>query len=122
MRVYGRIPNPAYRNGMQWVVVETDENGFNDEVYLTAMCQMILLNYGESPFYANRGIPAQQAVLQQVAPDLAVAAIQQYFAPFFASVRISRGETPVDGVPQPTYFISVTTNQGFVLTMSVIPQ
>jgi hypothetical protein len=87
-------------------------------VYLTTLCQVLLLNLGESPFYASQGIPAQQAVSQQVPPDYYVALTQQNFAGYFASLNIQRTSPNVPG-QTPTYEVSVTTNQGIVLNASV---
>jgi hypothetical protein len=112
VRTYGRIPDG--QGGLQWVEVTTDSNGNNDLVWLTTLCQVLLLNLGESPFYAQYGIPAQQSVLQQVFPDYYVALTQQLFAPYFASLLISRTNTN-----PPTYRVNVTTHQGVKLNASV---
>ena len=101
MRTWGRV-------GTTWVEVTTDANGFNDAVMLTTLIQTLKLNLGESPFYANYGIPAQQTILQQVAPDYYVNYIQSLFAPYFASLSISKTNSN-----PPTYAIAVTTQQGF---------
>lgn len=88
MRTYGRVwdddGNPS------WHVVETDAAGFNDYVYASALCQCLQLNLGESPFWADFGLPAHQAIIQQVAPDYNVQFIATYFSRFFASLIISR--------------------------------
>lgn len=44
MRTYGRD-----KDG-KWVTVTTDENGFNDSVYLTTLVQNLKLSPQESPF------------------------------------------------------------------------
>jgi hypothetical protein len=108
VRTYG------YING-EWTEVVTDSAGYNDEVYLTTLCQVLLLNLNESPFYATAGIPAQQSVLQQTFPDYNVALTQQTFAPYFASLTIQR----VPGTVQPTYQVNVVTHQGAILTAQV---
>src|ERR1035438_1409529 len=74
LRTYGRIydqpPTPAYPNGSpRWVVVTTDPNGYNDMVFLTTLAQVFKLNLGESPKFADWGIPARASVMQQIAPD-----------------------------------------------------
>lgn len=97
-----------------WQEVTTDAQGSNDEVYLTTLCQVLLLGLNESPFYGNFGIPAQQAVLSQLPPDYYVTATQQQFAQFFASLVISRRSSN-----PPTYDISVVTHQGVRLSASV---
>jgi hypothetical protein len=112
MRVYGRTTDA---NGNKtWVVVQTDANGNNDLVYVTALCQALQLNLGESPFFATSGIPAQQSVIQQVAPDYYVTLTQQAFAPFFASLVISRQSSPT-----PTYQVAITTNLGVKINASI---
>jgi hypothetical protein len=113
MRTYGRIADGM--GGKIWVVVETDADGANDLVYVTALCQVLLLNLNESPFYATYGIPAHQSIIQQVFPDYYVALTQQVFAQFFANLIVSK----VPNTSTPTYEISVTTNQGVSLNVSV---
>ncbi len=134
MRTYGRIPNNAWtfdsaitfdssdtidgtvpgKAGM-WVEVETDENGNNDLVYVTALIQVLKLNLNESPFYASFGIPAQPSVVQQVFPDYYVSLTQQYFSQFFASLLISKQADSAT----PTYQVYVTTHQGTKINLSV---
>jgi hypothetical protein len=109
MRVYGRNSTTGV-----WEVVTTDQNGFNDYVYITAMIQCIKLNINESPFWADWGIPAQQSVVQQVFPDFYVALIQQRYAPFFASLQITKLQSVT-----PTYNVSVVTNQGVQIAVSI---
>lgn len=105
MRTWGRITNP---NGSKtWVEVTTDANGYNDAVFLTTLCQVLLLNLGESPFYANYGIPAKPSVVQQVQPDYYISVTQQQFAPYFASLIVAKTNSN-----PPTYKINLTTQQG----------
>lgn len=113
MRVYGRtydeLGNPT------WVVVQTDANGFNDEVYLTALAQNLQLNLGESPFYADNGIPAQQSVITQVFPDYYAMLAQARYAQYFASLTILRQ-------PQsnpPLYNVQAVTHQGALLGANI---
>lgn len=101
MRTYGRA------NG-KWVEVATDAGGFDDAVWVTTLVQCLLLNLGESPFYANYGIPSQQSVEQQVFPDYYVARTQQQFAPRFASLIVAKEQTQV----KPVYRINIITHQG----------
>lgn len=116
MRTWGRIPDG--NGGLEWVQVTTDAKGFNDEVYITTLCQVFLLNLGESPFYANYGLPAEQAVMQQIYPDFYVALTQQYFARYFASLTISRRPREPN-TPELIYDVSVTTQQGVQLNKTV---
>lgn len=113
MRTYGRIPNADGSPG-PWVKVETDAQGFNDMVYLTTLIQCLKLNLGESPFYANNGIPAKPSVVQQVFPDFYVSRTQSQFASYFASLIVSK-----QPFPRPMYKINVTTNQGVKLNPEV---
>ncbi len=113
MRIYGRtydsLGNPT------WVVVETDAAGNNDACYLTALAQVLKLNLGESPFYAQAGIPAQQSVITQVYPDFYAMMIQAQYSAYFAALTILR-------VPQsnpPLYNVQAVTHQGVVLGDSI---
>lgn len=109
MRTWGKDYNTdgSYR----WVSVTTDANGFNDNVYLTTLAQVLKLNLGESPFYANYGIPAQQTVVTQVFPDYYAMVTQQQFAPYFASLAIVR----VPGSFPPVYNIQAVAHSGALL-------
>lgn len=108
MRVYGR------ENGV-WVTIQTDANGYNDYVYVTALIQCLKLNLNESPFWANWGIPAQQTIVTQIFPDFYVALIQQRYAQYFASLIITKVATDTT----PTYNVKITTNQGAQIEASV---
>jgi hypothetical protein len=108
MRTYGRI------NG-QWQVITTDANGFNDSIYMTTLLQVLNLNQNESPFYADMGIPAQQSVQAQTAPDSAVSLTQQYFAQYFPSVQVQK----LPNAGQPYYNINVLTNSGAIINQQV---
>lgn len=112
MRVYARSRNAD--GTKTWVVVQTAPNGDNSMVMLVVLCQVLLLNLNESPFWANYGIPARQAVQQQVSPDYYLARVQQQFAQYFASLIIVRQPGPV-----PAYGINVITLQGSVLNFSL---
>jgi hypothetical protein len=105
MRTYGRTTD-EYGN-KTWVVVTTDANGFNDQVYITTLIQCLLLNLGESPFYANYGIPGQQSLITQVMPDYYVLQTQSQFSPYFASLQVAKLNSA-----DPTYQINIITNSG----------
>lgn len=107
MRTYGRI------SGV-WTEVQTDAEGFNDYVWLTTLIQCLKLSPGESPFYANYGIPAQQSVIQQIFPDYYVNLTQTQFSGNFASLIVAK----VDG-REPVYNINVTTHQGVTMAASI---
>jgi hypothetical protein len=107
-----KVPQPA--GYPYWQEVTTDANGFDDSVWLTTLCQVLLLNLGESPFYANYGIPDQQTIIQQVQPDFYVTRTQQQFSQYFASLIVTKlGSNP------PSYKINVVTNQGAVAVLQV---
>lgn len=115
MRTWGRNFNTG-----EWLEVTTDANGFNDAVMLTTLAQVLLLNRGESPFFGDYGIPAQQAVITDILPDFYVTLTQQQFASNFASLIINR--RPMSGTGPtnpPVYDVNVITNLGSVLTESV---
>lgn len=112
MRTYGRVYDA--QGVPTWVVVETDAGGFDDYVWITTLIQCLKLNLGESPFYANHGIPAKPAVVQQVFPDYYVAQTQQQFAPHFASLIVAKQPSPT-----PTYKVNITTQQGVRVAVSV---
>ena len=91
-----------------WTEVATDPTtGLNDLLWVTTLCQTLLLNLGESPFFGNYGIPAYQTIVTQVWPDFYVAFTQQQFSQYFASLIISRRQSPF-----PAYDVKITTHQG----------
>lgn len=98
-----------------WVMVTTDANGYNDNVMLTTLAQVLKLNLGESPFYANYGIPQYQTITTQVFPDYYVMQTQTQFSQYFASLIITR----VKGVTTPTYNIAAITHSGAILNATV---
>lgn len=118
MRIYGRVLNDD--GSKRWVTVESDPTTGSDSwVYVTAFCQALLLNLNESPFYAGFGLPAQQSVIMQIAPDFYVSRMQQYYSQFFAALIVSRDPAASD----PTYNIKATLFDGSSASSTVqIPQ
>lgn len=120
MRTYGIVT--AEDGSTSWVQVNTDSNGLSDAVFLTTLCQVLLLDRGESPVYGLYGVPSLESLQQQVPPDLYVAQTQAQFAPFFAALTVARA-VGRDG--SPIYNIRAITNSGAILTtvsgQSVIP-
>ena len=102
LRVWGR------NSAGGWVAVVTQPNGNNDQCYVTALCQAIKLSVGESPFYSNVGISAQQSIAKQVYPDYEVSILQSQYAQYFASLTIQR----VANSNPPQYNINLLTNSG----------
>ena len=112
MRTWGRVAGV-------WVEVSTDVNGQNDRVWLTTLIQTLKLNLGESPFWANYGIPAAPSVMSQVQPDYYMTRTQQQYAPYFAALLLSKTASS----PDPVYAINVTMLDGTVINASVpVPQ
>ena len=113
MRTYGRIKD---ENGEEtiWVEVTQQDNGNFESGYVTTLIQVLKLSLGESPVYANYGIPAQRSVMQQVFPDYYVQVTQQQFAQFFASLIISKVQSDT-----PTYNVDVLTTYGTKITNQV---
>ena len=119
MRVWGRTYNPT-KTAYEWTQVDTDANGYNDAVYITALAQVLQLNTGESPFWANYGIPAIQSITLQVFPDLAVYFIQRQYSRYFASLKISKINAINEyNAPTPVYAVNVITQQGSIINFNV---
>lgn len=114
MRTWGRI-DQVDGGGGTWVEVSTDAQGYNDNVMLTTLVQTLKLNLGESPFYANYGIPAYQTIVTQVFPDYYAMATQDQFAPYFAALTITR--QPASNPP--VYNIAAVCHSGAILTAEV---
>lgn len=110
MRTWGRVTNED--GSKTWVEVTTDANGYDDNCWLTTLAQALKLNLGESPFYANVGIPQYQTIVTQVLPDFYVNQIQQQFAPYFALLTITR----VANVFPPAYQVTAICHNGAILT------
>jgi len=122
MRTYGRTRN-VLTGAKTWWMVTTDSNGYNDSVYLTTLAQVLKLNLGESPFFANYGIPAHQSVVTQIFPTFYMSRTQQQFAPYFASLILTSIPNAVDDDlrPAPAYQINVLTNYGSRIGIRTAP-
>jgi hypothetical protein len=117
MRTYGRVSDV---NGIKtWIVVQTDGKGYNDYVYLTGLVQDLKLNFGESPFHADHGIPAKTSLLQQTAPTQQVAFLQSYWSKFFASLIIVDATDHLGNPATPTYDVSIIRKSGSVFQTRV---
>jgi hypothetical protein len=105
MRTYGVDQSTG-----QWVeVLETSY------IWLATLAQTLRLNQGESPFYANYGIPAQNSVYTQIPPDLAVNRTQTQYAPFFANLTVVKQQNTLN----PTYNISAVFQNGTIISSTV---
>lgn len=112
MRTYGRVYSES--GVATWVEVDTDASGNNDGVWLTTLIQCLKLNPGESPFYANYGVPSYQSVVTQIFPDFYTARTQTQFAPYFAALKIQKLANP-----SPYYDVNVTTHSGATIAVTV---
>lgn len=108
MRTYGRDASG------NWVTVTTDDNGYNDAVWLTTLVQNLKLAPQESPFFANHGIPANGSVIQQILPTFYVNRLQQQFSQYFSSLQIALMESY-----PPVYNIFAITNSGSKIVTQV---
>ena len=120
MRTYGRIRD-VLTGKKTWEVVTTDTGGFNDMVWLVTLAQCCKLNLGESPFWANWGIPAHASVMTQTHPNYYMALMQQRFASYFMSLILQKLAEVTDdtGRSAPAYGITVVTNWGAQLYTEV---
>lgn len=120
MRTYGKVTDPTAPSVSWWVEITPDARGFLDNIYLTALCQVLKLNYGESPFYGDWGLPARESIVTQIQPDFYVYLTQERFAPYFMFLGITK--RPEAFPPQPTYDITVRFQNGARVSTTVIPQ
>lgn len=120
MRTYGRVTNSD--GSKKWVQVNTDSNGMDSYVWLTTLCQTLLGVLGESPFYAQYGIPSIQSVLTQVYPNYFVQRTQQQYSQYFASLQISKATNTTpnrDGSVDLIYNVSAILLDGTVINTQV---
>jgi len=113
MRAWGRTYNED--GTYQWVAVTTQANGLNDAFYVTALAQCLKLNLGESPIYANAGIPQTQTIATQTPPDFYMYRTQQQYAQYFASLTINR----VPGSLPPQYNVRAVTHSGAIISQNI---
>lgn len=121
-RVWGRTKD-LFGN-VTWQQVTTDAAGLDDLVNIVWLQQVLKLNLGESPFFADWGIPAHVTVVTQVYPSYYVNLTQQRFARLFASLVVSRQTgvpAPPRAAPPPTYRVNITTHRGAVLPPITVP-
>lgn len=112
-RAWGRVYNED--GTYTWTPVVTDPvTGDNTAVRITQLIQVLKMDRNESPMFANYGIPARLSVVQQLFPDIFVFQTQAQFAPFFASLIISRLPSTT-----PSYLVNITTVTGEQLSMTV---
>jgi hypothetical protein len=103
MRTYGRD------SAGNWQEVTTDSNGWDDDVYLTTLAQVLQSDINESWVFPEMGIPARQSVVGRTHPDYFVDSVRAYFAQFFPSISITR---TTDSDNNPAYYVDVLKNDG----------
>ena len=112
MRTWGRAPGSEV-----WQEISTDANGNDDMVWFATLAQCLKLTPGESPFFSQYGIPAQQSIATQVFPDYYVAQMQSMFSQYFMSLLISRAKAATtDNPANPIYNVNVITHRGVVIS------
>lgn len=87
MRIYHKVRND--QTGEQKWLVLTDQ----DDVYVFWLVEVLRLVLGESPFFANWGIPATETIVTNIYPDYYVALVKDQFTPYFQSLNITRIDT-----------------------------
>jgi hypothetical protein len=97
--------------------VDPDADGNLDSISLTWLIQVLKLNYGESPFYGDWGIPAHPSVVQQVFPDYYIMLTQRRFAGRFLSLAIAK-----QPLPTPTYNVTVIFHSGAKISAAIVPR
>jgi len=100
MRSYGRDQNGDW--------VQINETSY---IWLATLAQTLRLTPGESPFYAEYGIPSVSSVQNQVPPDAAIARTQSQYSPYFASLTVIKQNTF-----EPTYRINAVFKDGTVIS------
>jgi len=105
MRTYGVDPNTG-----QWVKVTQ-----TSYIWLATLAQTLRLNQGESPIYGNYGIPAEQSVMTQIAPDAAINRTQSQYAPYFAKLTVVKDQAAT----QPTYYVNAIFQNGTTIQTTV---
>jgi len=120
IRTYGRTAPDEFGN-QEWVVIERDaRTGLPDLIWFATLAQTLRLSLGESPVFAQYGIPAQQSVLTQIPPDFYIARTQAQFSQYFASLVVSKAPPdPTLDHPVPTYNVRAVTHQGVTLSAAV---
>lgn len=97
MRSYGKDSDG------NWVRID-DPN----YIYLATLIQTLQLSENESPIYGNYGIPGQQSVMTQIAPNAAISRTQNQYSQYFSSLSIAKDNSQIE----PTYNVRVVFLDG----------
>lgn len=101
----------------QWFEVTTDSNGFDDDVQLTTLSQVLTSDIDESPFYPEYGIPARQSVINRTHPDYFIERTRTQFSRYFANISITK--TTDTQTNDPIYYVDVLKNDGSAQSMTI---
>ena len=112
MRTYGRD------NHGNWFTVVVDSTGFDDDIWLTTLAQVLTSNLNESPFYANYGLPARDSIIARTHPDYWISIIQGQFAQYFTSLTIQKTVDNTNNTP--TYHVEVIKNNGATASVTIM--
>lgn len=104
-------------NGL-WQSVETDANGYDDDCYLTTVAQVLQSQLGESPFFAQYGIPARQSITARTHPDYWINRVREQFSPMFTSISIVKTVDLTNN--EPTYHIDALKLSGSAASSTIM--
>lgn len=91
MRVWTRQHQPD--GTQQWKSVD------NKQASIAWLQNALLLQLGESHFWADWGLPVTQNIVTQIWPDYYVNLTQNRFSDYFASLRITHDSTSTEDNP-----------------------
>lgn len=100
-----------------WFEVTTDENGYNDDVYLTTLAQVLQSDINESWFYPKLGIPGRQSAIGRTHPDYFVGRVKNYFAQYFDNINVV--QTIEEDTQNPVYYVDVIKNDGSIYKATI---
>jgi hypothetical protein len=101
-----------------WREVDTDANGFDDDCYLTTVAQVLQSQLGESPFFAQYGLPARQSVTSRTHPDYFINRVREQFANMFTSLSIVKTVDLTNN--EPTYYIDALKLNGSAASETIM--
>ncbi|UMM63143.1 hypothetical protein [Aristophania vespae] len=77
----------------------------------------LLLQLGESPFYADKGLPVTQSLISRIWPDYYLNQLQEFFRDYVSTIQITRDTSVVnDGL---SYKILVIFKDGSLWTQGL---
>lgn len=100
-----------------WYEVNTDANGFDDDVWLTTMAQVVASQLNESPFFPNYGLPSIESVTSRTHPDYWVSKVKSQFSKYFTAISIVKTVDITTNTP--TYNIDVLKLDGSAASATI---